>query len=354
MPVETPRAEAHPAASRLLAWYDANARELPWRQPPGSTTQPDPYRVWLAEVMLQQTSVEAAAGYFHRFVARWPTVLALAAADPADVLAAWAGLGYYARARNLLACAQKIAAAGGHFPRTEAELRALPGIGPYTAAAIAALAFGQPAVPVDANLARVGARLFGLDVAGSVLESAVGKAFQPLVPACRPGDFAQALMDLGAMICRPRAPRCDSCPLCDLCVARHQGQTDALPRRPAKRPRPRRFGTAWFVEARGKVALIRRPPRGLLGGLLALPGTAWGADALPSLPFPGAWRWASAPVVHGFTHFELHLAIAAISIDRPRTFVEDVLWIPLDQVAGLPTLFQKAVAVAQPLARGTQ
>jgi A/G-specific adenine glycosylase len=354
VPVETQRADPRSFASHLLDWYDCNARVLPWRQPPGSTAAPDPYRVWLAEVMLQQTTVEAAAGHFHRFVARWPTVEALAAAEADEVMAAWSGLGYYARARNLIACARTVAAAGGGFPRTEAGLRALPGVGPYTAAAVAALAFGAAAVPVDANLARVGARLFGLECVGPALVRAAGAAFRPFVPSDRPGDFAQALMDLGAAICRPRAPRCETCPLGGLCVARREGRADELPRRAPKRPRPRRFGTAWWVESGGEVALVRRPPRGLLGGLLGLPGTPWAGEASADLPFAGPWKWAPEPVVHGFTHFELHLGIAAVSIDRPQAFAEGLLWTPADRVAGLPTLFRKAVAVARPLAQGAQ
>lgn len=353
VPVETLcREEA--IAARLLGWYDRHARVLPWRQPPGALHAPDPYRVWLAEVMLQQTTVEAATGHFRRFVEQWPTVEALAAAPAEEVMAAWSGLGYYARARNLVACARAVAHAGGRFPESEAELRMLPGVGPYTAAAVAAIAFGAAAVPVDANLARVGARLFGLEGMGPALVRAAGAAFRPLVPPDRPGDFAQALMDLGATLCRPRAPLCHACPLAADCVARRDGRVEALPQKRPKRPRPRRFGTAWWVQAESEVALVRRPPRGLLGGLLGLPGTPWAERTTAELPFPGAWRWAPAPVVHGFTHFELHLDIAAIAIDRPLAFAEGLLWTDVDSVAGLPTLFRKAVAVARPLAQGQE
>ncbi len=351
VPVETPSAMPAPFAAPLLDWYGRNARTLPWRIPPGSAQVPDPYRVWLAEVMLQQTTVEAATGHFQRFVARWPTVGALAAADPADVMAAWAGLGYYARARNLLACARAVAAAGGAFPRREEALLTLPGIGPYTAAAVAAFAFGAATVPVDSNLARVAARLFWLESTGPALLRAAGDALRPHVPPDRPGDFAQALMDLGAMVCRPRAPACSSCPLAGACVAARTGRSDALPRRPAPRVRPRRFGTAWWVEAAGKVALVRRPPHGLLGGLLALPGTPWREAASPDLPFPGAWRWAPQPVVHGFTHFQLHLDIAVTRLESPRDFADGLLWAAPEEIAGVPTLFRKAVAVARTLAQ---
>lgn len=352
MPVETSGPEGQPFAQRLLAWYDVNARSLPWRIPPGDPRRPDPYRVWLAEVMLQQTTVEAAAGPFLRFVERWPTVESLAAAGTEEVMAAWSGLGYYARARNLLACARAVARAGGRFPGSEDELRCLPGIGPYTAAAIAAIAFGTAAVPVDANLARVGARLFGLACSGPALLREAGRALKPLVPRDRPGDFAQALMDLGALVCRPRSPDCAGCPVSASCLAFRSGRAGELPLRVARKPRPRRFGTAWWVEATDRVALVRRPERGLLGGMLGLPGTPWREDHARDLPFPGDWRWAPAPVVHGFTHFELHLEVAAIRLDATREFRDGLIWTARDRIAGLPTLFARASRVAQALAHG--
>lgn len=351
MPVESEAPAPLGLAAPLLAWYDRNARDLPWRLPPGTPAVPDPYRVWLAEVMLQQTTVEAAREPYARFLARWPTVAALAAADDAEVMAAWAGLGYYARARNLLRCARTVAAAGGTFPRSEGKLRRLPGLGPYTAAAVAALAFGARTLPVDANVARVGARLFALQPEGPALLRAVGERLRPEVPADRPGDFAQALMDLGALVCRPRAPDCPRCPLAARCHARALGLAEAFPRRTPRRARPTRRGSVWWVEADGRVALVRRPPRGLLAGMLALPGTGWSAEQPRALPFPGDWRWAAEPVRHGFTHFDLVLEVAGIRLAAPPAFAEGLIWTSRDSLAGLPTVFRKAAAVGRELAR---
>jgi A/G-specific adenine glycosylase len=337
-----------PATSRLLAWYDSAARTLPWRAPPGAD-RPDPYRVWLSEIMLQQTTVAAAGPYFARFLALWPTVEALAAADEADVLREWAGLGYYARARNLCAAARAVAAAGA-FPETSAGLRTLPGVGPYTAAAIAAIAFGEPAVVIDANIERVTSRLFALpDVLPGgrpVLEAAL----RPLVPDSRPGDFAQALMDLGATICTPRSPRCLLCPLAPDCRARAAGTPEAFPVKAAKRPRPLKQGTAWWVEQGGDVALVRRPPKGLYGGMLALPSSDWSVGAAPEFPFPADWVLAAEPVRHGFTHFELELRIGVARVPHRLNSLagQPLIWTPQAAVAtaGLPTLFARAAEVA--------
>ncbi|HET9397974.1 MAG TPA: A/G-specific adenine glycosylase [Sphingomicrobium sp.] len=318
------------AAERLLTHYDANARALPWRSPPGSPA-PDPYIVWLSEVMLQQTTVATVKPRFRRFIDRWPTVTALAAASDDDVLSEWAGLGYYARARNLIACAREVARLGG-FPQTESRLRVLPGLGDYTAAAIAAIAFGERSTPVDTNVARVVARYHGVDRPLAQSRGEIGKLAKAMTPADRPGDFAQALMDLGATICRPKTPDCPECPLADGCRARESGDPARFPAPKARRARPHRHGIAWWTERNGRIWLVRRPADGLLGGMAALPGPEW-ADEPPTAP-------TLATVTHGFTHFTLDLHIVA----RPEPAGEG-WWQPLDQLgkAGLPTLYMKAV-----------
>jgi A/G-specific adenine glycosylase len=336
----------------LLDWYDDHARALPWRVPPGSRQLPDPYRVWLAEIMLQQTTVVTVAPYFERFLARWPTVDALAAAEEAEVMREWAGLGYYARARNLLAAARAAALAG--FPRTEAGLRALPGVGPYTAAAIAAIAFGARATVIDGNIERVVTRLFAIATPLPGAKAAISAVLEPLVPADRPGDFAQALMDLGATICTPRNPRCLLCPLSPACAARAEGKAEAYPVKPVKRARPLKTGLAWWIERGGAVALIRRPPRGLLGGMPALPGTGWSVNEPHRFPFAADWQLHPEPVVHGFTHFELRLTLASARIDGPLDEIEGaaIEWTLCGQLAdaGLPTLYARAVrALAPPM-----
>jgi A/G-specific adenine glycosylase len=320
-------------APRLLAWYDRAARVLPWRIAPGSDDSPDPYRIWLAEVMLQQTTVAAVAGYFARFTERWPTVADLAAAEDADVMAAWAGLGYYARARNLLACARAVVADhGGHFPDTEAALRALPGIGEYTAASVAAIAFGRPAVVIDANVERVVARHRLIETPLPLAKREIRAGLAPLVAAGRPGDFAQALMDLGATICTPRAPACAICPLADDCRSRGRPDIERLPVKPAKRGKPHRHGVAWWIEESGRVWLVRRPAKGMLGGMRALPGGDW-SDAPPA-------ESGIARVDHGFTHFDLTLTL----VRREASFAAaEGEWWPISELdaAGLPTLYRK-------------
>ena len=261
---------------RLMQHYVDNMRRLPWRAMPG-TAAPDPYRVWLSEIMLQQTSVAAVAPRFERFFARWPTVAALAAAPDAEVLSEWAGLGSYARARNLIACAREIAGRGA-FPTNAAELRKLPGIGDYTSAAIAAIAFGERIVPVDTNVARVIARLHALEHPS---RGQIARLAQAMLPPGFSGDFAQALFDLGATICRPRAPACPACPLNASCAAFASGDPERFPARQERRQRPHRYGVAQWTEQGGQVWLVRRPPRGLLGGMAALPGGEW-SDAVPS------------------------------------------------------------------------
>ena len=329
------------AAAALLAWYDRHRRTLPWRQPPGAAA-PDPYAVWLSEVMLQQTTVAAVAPYWRRFLDRWPTVEALAAADEADLMAAWAGLGYYARARNLHACARAVAADhGGRFPDTEAGLRALPGIGAYTAAAVAAIAFGRRAVVVDANVERVIARLFALETPLPQARPEIRRLADALTPDRRAGDFAQAMMDLGATVCVPRQPACLACPLAAGCRARAGGDPAAYPRKAARRDRLVRHGTAFWLERDGHVLLVRRPPRGLLGGMRALPTGPWTEQdpGLAGAPMAADWRPVGR-VSHVFTHFALELALVAAG----ATGEAEGEWWPVDRLeeAGLPTLFAKA------------
>ena len=318
-------------AKLLLQHYVDNARELPWRSRPGDPL-PDPYRVWLSEVMLQQTTVAAVITRFERFVARWPTVEALAVAEDEEILSEWAGLGYYARARNLIACAREVVCRGG-FPTTEAELRKLPGIGDYTAAAIAAIAFGEAAAVVDTNVARVTARLHGLRRPTS---DQVKSLVAASTPADRPGDFAQAMMNLGATICRPKDPRCSVCPLSGQCAAFASGEPDSFPERRAKPARPRRFGIADWIERDGHVWLVRRPSTGLLGGMAALPGSDWTDEPQPAICSLGH-------VQHVFTHFRLDLAVISVSEPTGAGW-----WHAVDRIAeaGLPTLYLRAVEIA--------
>lgn len=327
-------------AARLLGWYDGAARVLPWRIAPGSGQVPDPYRVWLAEVMLQQTTVAAVAGYFARFTERWPTVGDLAAAEDADVMAAWAGLGYYARARNLLACARAVVADhGGRFPGSEAGLRALPGIGDYTAAAVAAIAFGRAAVVVDANIERVIARHRLIETPLPAAKRAIRDALAPLVPGDRPGDFAQALMDLGATICTPRRPACERCPIAADCRARGRADVERLPVKQPKKAKPRRHGLAHWIEQGGRIWLVVRPDKGMLGGMRALPGGDW-TDAPPA--DSGSGESAIVRVDHGFTHFDLTLGL--VRRETADAAAEGEWW-PIAELdaAGLPTLYRKLV-----------
>lgn len=325
-------------APALLEWYDLHRRELPWRSPPGET--PDPYRVWVSEVMLQQTTVATVRPRFEAWVARWPSVEALAAASEAEVMAAWAGLGYYARARNLRAAAARIASDG--FPRTEAGLRALPGFGAYTAAAVAAIAWGERAVVVDANVERVVSRLLAIETPLSRSRSAIRAAADALTPDARAGDFAQAMMDLGATICTSKRPRCLLCPVRPWCDAYASGEPDRYPVKAPKADRPQRHGTVFWLEHQGRVLLHRRPPRGLLGGMRALPTGPWEAEppGLAGAPAQVAWRLLPDSVEHGFTHFRLSLALAA----GEGTGEEAGEWWPIEDLgeAGLPTVFARA------------
>ena len=318
------------AANRLLQHYVDNARRLPWRATSGEPA-PDPYRVWLSEVMLQQTTVAAVTPRFERFVARWPTFDALAAARDEDVLSEWAGLGYYARARNLIACAREVSRRGG-FPTTEAELRALPGIGAYTAAAIAAIAFGRRALVTDTNVERVLARLHGIEAPIAESKPRLRKLLDTLTPEERAGDFAQAMMDLGATICRPRAPDCGACPLQPDCIAFASGQPERFPAPKQKVERPVRYGVAHWIEHNGSVWLVRRPAKGMLGGMAALPGPEWSGEPQPAGPLLGR-------VSHTFTHFRLELSVVAACEPTGKGW-----WQPLDSLegAGLPTLYRHA------------
>ncbi|MDX2238660.1 MAG: A/G-specific adenine glycosylase [Hyphomonadaceae bacterium] len=349
-PVENAHADRDRLRTSLLAWYDRLGRNLPWRVSPHGRAcgeRPDPYRVWLSEVMLQQTTVAAVQPYFARFLARFPTVAALAAAPREAVLEAWAGLGYYSRARNLHAAAQALATQG--FPGDEAGWRALPGVGAYTAAAVAAIAHDQPANVVDGNVERVMARLFAVETplpdAKPILRDLAGR----LITADRPGDWAQALMDLGATVCTPKNPRCDVCPWRDACAGHASGAPGRLPLKRAKAERPQRYGAAYWLERGGAVLLVRREDKGLLGGMLALPTTEWRGsplaeeDVQAAAPAAGRWR-ACGSVRHIFTHFALELRVFAL---RDDACAADGAWTPIAAIAGLPTVFRKAAALAQ-------
>ena len=336
-------------AADLLGHYDVHARRLPWRAPPGANAA-DPYRVWLSEVMLQQTTVAAVGPYFAKFTDRWPSVEALAGAEDADVMAAWAGLGYYARARNLLACARAVTDRhGGTFPDNEDGLRALPGVGAYTAAAVAAIAFGRRAVVVDANVERVVARLFAIDTPLPAARPAIRAAADSIPPDARAGDFAQAMMDLGATICTSRNPACGICPLRQDCAAFRTADPAAFPVKAAKKAKPHRIGHSWWIErADGHVWLIRRPAKGLLGGMRALPSSDWGATPGASPPLAASWKTLPEPVAHVFTHFSLALTIHVAHVARESMPIGEGEWWPLARIdeAGLPTLFRRAAQAA--------
>lgn len=342
--------------ARLLAWYDRHARRLPWRVAPADAKAgeiADPYRVWLSEIMLQQTTVAAVKGYFEVFTTRWPSVGALAAADEADVMKAWAGLGYYSRARNLKACAETVARdLGGRFPEDEEALRRLPGVGPYTAAAIAAIAFDRPATVVDGNVERVVARLFAIEEAMPAAKPDLRRLAATLTPTTRPGDFAQGMMDLGATVCTPKRPACALCPWNDGCAARASGSPEVYPRRAAKAARPTREGVAFVaVRADGAVLLRRRPPKGLLGGMSEPPGTVWrplgeAAASAEAPPLAASWRRMPVVVEHTFTHFHLRLEVRRADVAAATAAPSGHWWSAPSEIAGeaLPTVFRKAIA----------
>ncbi len=346
-----------PIASAVLAWYDRHARRLPWRVGPedrAAGVRPDPYRVWLSEVMLQQTTVAAVKPYFERFASQWPTVAELAAATDDEVMRAWAGLGYYSRARNLIAAAREIAARGGRFPNTADELKRLPGIGGYTAAAIAAIAFDRAEPVVDGNIERVIARLFAIAEAGAGGKAAIRARQAELTPVHRPGDYAQAMMDLGATICTPKRPACPRCPLNDDCFAAARGDAEAYPAKEEKAERPTRRGNAFVaVRGDGAVLLRRRPPRGLLGGMAEVPGGGWtaagprnGEDA----PLELNWTRVAKRVTHVFTHFRLELDVYRGDAKTTEKMPDGCWWSPPDELPGeaLPSLMRKAIEAAQP------
>lgn len=336
-------------AETLLAWYGAHRRRLPWRQPPGRRA--DPYRVWLSEIMLQQTTVAAVTPYYRAFLERWPRVEALAAAPLDQVLHAWQGLGYYARARNLHKCARVVVADhGGRFPADEAALRKLPGIGVYTAAAIAAIAFGRKAVVVDGNVERVMARLGGVQTPLPGAKPELRALAAELTPAARAGDYAQAVMDLGATVCTPRTPNCGICPWADACRARRDGIAETLPRRVRAPARPVRRGVAFFlVRPDGAIFLRRRPEAGLLGGMMEVPSTEWRPRnwarkaALACAPAHAEWQALPGVVRHTFTHFHLEIRVMAGCADDGD--VTDGVWCPPDRLAeqALPTVMKKVL-----------
>lgn len=337
-------------SGQLLEWYDANAREMPWRVGPAARAtgvMPDPYAIWMSEVMLQQTTVAAVRGYFARFIARWPDVRALAGADDGDVMGEWAGLGYYARARNLLKCARVVAAEhGGQFPDSYEALLKLPGIGPYTAAAIASIAFDRAETVVDGNVERVMARLFAVRTPLPTAKPELTALAAKLTPLKRPGDYAQAVMDLGATVCTPRNPSCDICPLSAPCKARAQGIAADLPAKLPKKPKPVRHGTAWLAQRNDEWLLERRPEKGLLGGMLGWPGVEWAEDekADPGPPpFEACWE-NLGQVRHTFTHFHLFLTVMHTA-DQRNTTPQSGTFQPLDP-SDLPTVMRKAFDLA--------
>lgn len=340
--------------SQLLDWYDANARVLPWRALAGEIA--DPYRVWLSEIMLQQTTVPAVKAYFEKFVKAWPTVEDLAAAPLDDVLKAWAGLGYYARARNLHACARNVITRfGGNFPDTEAELRSLPGIGPYTAGAIAAIAFDRPHAAVDGNVERVISRFYAIETPLPDSKPAIRDKAQALVPDVRAGDFAQAMMDLGATVCTPKSPNCLICPWTEHCAGRMAGIASELPRKRPKMKVPTRKGVAFWIERDdGAVLLRRRPEMGLLGGMMEVPSSAW-AEAAPddpeaAAPLAASWTVLSGVVEHTFTHFHLEIVVHKTLEIGDGVLRDDggYRWVRREDLPGeaLPTVMRKIVAHA--------
>jgi A/G-specific adenine glycosylase len=346
-------------AERLLAWYDRHHRELPWRVSPAAARagkRADPYHVWLSEVMLQQTTVGAVKPYFAKFLDRWPSVKDLAAAPSEDVMAAWAGLGYYARARNLKKCAEAVATDhDGIFPDTEDGLRALPGIGDYTSAAVAAIAFNRPSAVMDGNVERVISRLFAIDAPLPGSKPAMKARVRELTPTDRPGDFAQAMMDLGATTCTPKRPACALCPFRDDCLALAEHDPERFPVKAAKKDKPVRVGAAFVaVTEDGEILLRRRVETGLLGGMTEVPTTAWtaridGGTGDEHAPFLADWQPCGA-ITHVFTHFELRLSVYRTRVgssDAPEGW-----WVPVEELdaQALPTVMKKVISQAIPTA----
>jgi A/G-specific adenine glycosylase len=353
------RGQRTPQPADLLTWYDRHRRALPWRAQPGRRA--DPYQVWLSEIMLQQTTVRAVAPYYAKFLRRWPDLPALAAASLDEVLAAWAGLGYYARARNMHACARVLVAEhGAKFPASEAGLRELPGIGAYTAAAIAAIAFDQAAMPIDGNVERVVARLYAVPKPLPAGKAEIALLARALAPAQHAGDFAQAMMDLGATICTPKKPACVLCPWSGVCEAQARGEAELFPRRTPKRDGELRRGAAFVARrADGCLLLRTRPANGLLGGMAEVPTTVWKADfdetaaigAAPHFQPPHrsrAWRKINGVVRHVFTHFPLELTVYRTEVPLGAKAPQGMRWVGIADLAdeALPSLMRKVVAHA--------
>ena len=341
----------------LLDWYDVHARDMPWRVDPSARKAgalPDPYRVWMSEIMLQQTTVATVRDYFTRFVTRWPTVADLAAAQDADVMGEWAGLGYYARARNLLKCARAVVDQyGGTFPADHAALLTLPGIGPYTAAALSSIAFDLPHTVLDGNVERVMARMYDIHTPLPTAKPDLMAKAEALTPTERPGDYAQAVMDLGATICSPKSPACGICPWRDPCAARAAGTASELPKKTPKKAKPVRHGTVYLAQRDdGAWLLETRPDKGLLGGMLGWPGSDWldvRHDRPEGIPPIGA-KWQDLPgeVRHTFTHFHLILTVKIAQVDA-STAAASGQFIPRDQFrpSDLPTVMRKAFDLSQ-------
>ena len=336
-------------STELLHWYDTHARSMPWRVPPQARKagqRPDPYRVWLSEVMLQQTTVAAVKDYFQRFTLRWPSVTDLAAAEDADVMGEWAGLGYYARARNLLKCARVVAQdLEGLFPDTYEALLKLPGIGPYTAAAIASIAFDRAETVLDGNVERVMARLHDIHDPLPGSKELLREHAAALTPGTRPGDYAQAVMDLGATICTPKSPACGICPWRPPCTARIAGTAVELPKKTPKKPKPTRRGVVYLARSpSGTWLLERRPDKGLLGGMLGWPGSDWNESPLPNPPFEADWQDLGGEVRHTFTHFHLILRVhhAELPEDHPPEAHQELLPRHVFRPKDLPTVMRKA------------
>ena len=348
-----------PDPQDLLAWYDRHHRELPWRVSPAAHARgkrPDPYHIWMSEVMLQQTTVQAVKAYFEKFLDLWPTVQDLASADTEDVMKAWAGLGYYARARNLKKCAEAVVAAhGGVFPSTIEGLQGLPGIGDYTSAAIASIAFDVRALVMDGNVERVLSRIFAVTEALPGAKPILKAHLETLTPHDRPGDFAQAMMDLGATICTPRRPACSLCPWRDNCIALAQHDPENFPVKAPKKQKPVRLGAAFVaIDAQQRVLLKKRIETGLLGGMTEVPTTAWnsnrdGDTEIRAAPFAADWKPAGS-ITHVFTHFELRLTVYRADVSGIQTEDDNGWWEPVANLDGeaLPTVMKKAIAAAIP------
>jgi A/G-specific adenine glycosylase len=345
--------ESAPDPAALLSWYDRHHRDLPWRTAPGEPA--DAYRVWLSEIMLQQTTVKAVGPYYARFLDRWPDVRRLAAAPLDDVLRLWAGLGYYARARNLHSCAKAVVERhGGRFPQSEDALRALPGIGAYTAAAIAAIAFDRRAVAIDGNIERVVARLHAVEQTLPAAKAEIRRHAEALVPMLRPGDFTQAMMDLGATVCTPKRPACAICPWIDACAARRRGDAETFPRKVPKPEGKLRRGASFVVTRTDGYVLVRsRPANGLLGGMTEVPSTAWTqafdeVRALDEAPLVARWRRLPGAVEHGFTHFPLRQTVYVASVPARTRAPNGMRWVALADLAGeaLPNVMRKVLAHA--------